>query len=217
MIPSLRRTASACVLLLAAVFATGCDSATEPTTPSGLNASESTQTPTQPPATTATETSAVPVTPIGSSSATASESPDGDSQPATYREGLAVIAALEQSGLTPQSLKRFVTPGDAVYCVLKSPYLPASCELGTGSVTAPDVCGQAPTDQVGRIELGNRGAQPQCNTDTIREPGAKVIESPALVSLGAVSCAVEERGVTCVDSSTRSGFFLTPGAYGILG
>lgn len=221
MITSLRRTATAgALLVVASVLVAGCDASTEPT----AIGDRATELPSQPTAPSATQ-SAVPVTsepPSESTSEAPTETPgatDGasDSRPASYRDAVAALAAVEQGGVDYQRLKRFVTPGDAVYCVLRNDYIPPSCEVGKGAVKDPDVCGQALSDQVGRIEFTKQGAQPQCNTDTIREPGAPVIKAPALVSDGSVSCAVEDRGVTCIDAGTRTGFFLTPGEYAAFG
>jgi hypothetical protein len=131
--------------------------------------------------------------------------------PTTYAAAAARLAALH--GAPHRALNRFTTTGDAVYCVLRDRYVPTSCELGRGAVRDPAVCGQSMTDSVGRIQLGDDGAVPECNSDTIREPGATVIAAPAVVTSGSLECAVEKAGVTCVNTRTRAGFFLTPGKY----
>lgn len=131
--------------------------------------------------------------------------------PSTYAAASARLAALK--GAPHRSLSRFSTTGDVVYCVLKSSSIPTSCELRTGAINDPGVCGQSMTEAVGRIQLGDDGAVPECNSDTIREPGATVVAAPAVVTSGSLACAVEKIGVTCVNTRTRAGFFLTPHKY----
>ena len=132
--------------------------------------------------------------------------------PTTYDEGLAHLEAAADAG-GESTADRFSTPGDAIYCVLEHEFIAPSCELLVGAIKDPQVCGNAPSEFVGRIELTRNGASPQCNTDTIREPGAKVVRPTAVVGSGGVRCAIEPIGVTCVDAATLSGFFLTQGKY----
>lgn len=131
--------------------------------------------------------------------------------PTTYAAASSRLAALRSAA--HRSLDRFSTTGDVVYCVLRSSSIPTSCELRTGAIDDPAVCGQSMTEAVGRIQLGDDGAVPECNSDTIREPGATVVSAPAVVTSGSLECAVEKIGVTCVNTRTRAGFFLTPHKY----
>ncbi|GAB3860332.1 hypothetical protein GCM10028801_23000 [Nocardioides maradonensis] len=131
--------------------------------------------------------------------------------PTTYAAASARLGALK--GAPRRALSRFSTSGDVVYCVLRSSTIPTSCELRTGAIQDPGVCGQSMAGAVGRIQLGDDGAVPECNTDTIREPGATVVPAPAVVTSGSLECAVEKIGVTCVNTRTRAGFFLTPHRY----
>ncbi|MCL2542043.1 MAG: hypothetical protein FWE71_06210 [Nocardioidaceae bacterium] len=131
--------------------------------------------------------------------------------PTTYAAAIAGFAALK--GASHTSMTRFTTPGDTVYCVLRDRYVPTSCELGHGAIRDPRVCAQSMADAVGRIQLGDDGAAPECNSDTIRQPGAKTISPPAVVTLDNLECAVEKIGVTCLNTRAKVGFFLTPGKY----
>jgi hypothetical protein len=131
--------------------------------------------------------------------------------PTTYAAASARLAALRSA--PHRALNRFTTTGDVVYCVLRSSTIPTSCELRTGAIDDPQVCGQSMTEAVGRIQLGDDGAVPECNSDTIREPGATIVAAPAVITSGSLECAVEKIGVTCVNTRTRAGFFLTPHKY----
>lgn len=167
-------------------------------------------TPTVPATTAPTRPSGTPtVTAVPTNTANGSGSTTG--VPTTYAAAAARLAALQ--GAPHRALSRFSTTGDVVYCVLRSSTIPTSCELRTGAINDPGVCGQSMSDAVGRIQLGDDGAVPECNTDTIREPGATTVAAPAVVTSGSLECAVEKLGVTCVNTRTRAGFFLTPHRY----
>lgn len=144
---------------------------------------------------------------------TAPPSADLTQPPTTYDEARAHIEAALNQG-SESSMTRFSTPGDEVYCVLKkSRYLDPSCELLTGAIKDAQVCAQAPSQFVGRVAIRQGRAEPECNTDTIRKPGAETVQPTAVVSQGSIQCAVEPIGVTCVDSADAVGFFLTQGRY----
>ncbi|WP_141013506.1 hypothetical protein [Nocardioides sambongensis] len=134
---------------------------------------------------------------------TASDAPAASGAPTNYPEAQARVSALR--GGNARDLRRFSTPGDRIYCVLADPVLGTACELRSGAITDPEVCGGGVADAVGRIELIGAGAVPQCNTDTIREPGAPTVRPAALVGRGGVLCAVEEIGVTCVREARGTG------------
>ncbi|GAA3833548.1 hypothetical protein [Nocardioides panacisoli] len=211
-------TALVAVLGLAA----GCGGEDNPeagTTPSAPDTM--TTSPALPPA-----TSSAPTPTQGSSSPSASSSTASTSSaptssappvdigqpPTTYVQAQAHVQAARSDGST-SSLSRFSTPGDSIYCVLKSKYLAPSCELRSGAIKDPQVCAKAPSQFVGRVSIRKSGAEPECNTDTIRQPGADTVQPTTLVTSGNISCVVEQIGVTCIDSSLHKGFFLTPGAY----
>ncbi|MEQ6900758.1 hypothetical protein [Nocardioides sp. YIM 152588] len=211
-------------VLLGSVLVAGCDASTEPTAvtvPAEETTSAAPTTTSVAPTTEAPEpetTGAAPSAQAGGSDGPAEPDEDsgsgGAARPATYAEAEKRITAQITAGATLSADVRFSTPGDAVYCLLEG-FI--ACELGSGAVADPEVCGSALGDAVGRIEITDQGALPQCNTDTIREPGAPTVSPPAVVTAGAVTCAVERIGVTCVDESTRTGFFLTPGDYATFG
>jgi hypothetical protein len=222
------RTLALIGALLGLVLASGCDAtdltAEHPITPyptsfgtpavprpthshSSAPTSAATQTPTQTP----THASATPsVTAVATNTGNVG-SGSVSGPPASYAAAAARLAAL--SNAPHRSLNRFTTTGDVVYCVLKDRYIPTSCELRSGAIRDPGVCGHSMTDSVGRIQLGDGGAVPECNSDTIRQPGATVIGAPAVVTNGNLECGIERIGVTCINTHTRAGFFLTPGKY----
>lgn len=178
---------------------------TEPATPSGSSSDDSGSVPTTPAAPTSVPTFA----------ATESDAPAAEGAPRSYRQAVARVSA--QRGGSAQQRARFSTPQDRIYCVLGDDVLGTACELRSGGVRDTDVCAGTPGDRVGRLEMTRAGVIPQCNTDTIREPGAPTVAPDALVVGGGVSCAVESIGVTCIDERLRLGFFLAPGRYATFG
>lgn len=219
------RSLPAAAVLIAITALSGCNAAHLDATDTSVSSSPSVSAPvptraTSPaapttsaaPATTApTHSSGTPtVTAVATNTANAG-SGSTSGVPMSYAAASARLDALRTAPHRP--LDRFSTTGDAVYCVLHSTSIPTSCELRTGAIPDAGVCGQSMADSVGRIQLGDDGAVPECNTDTIREPGATVVAAPAVVTYGSLACAVERIGVTCVNTRTRAGFFLTPGKY----
>ncbi|HJQ03934.1 MAG TPA: hypothetical protein VJ872_00690 [Nocardioides sp.] len=224
----MRFLVAAAAVLIGSIAVTGCDasnldasnvpagspSLTLPV-PSATSATAAPTRPTRPtssaPTTTApTQPSGTPtVTAVATNTANGSGTTAGI--PTSYAAASSRLAALKSA--PHRALDRFSTTGDVVYCVLRSSSIPTSCELRTGAIDDPGVCGQSMSDAVGRIQLGDDGAVPECNTDTIREPGAATVAAPAVVTSGSLECAVEKIGVTCVTTRTRAGFFLTPHRY----
>ncbi len=143
---------------------------------------------------------------------TSAPPPDQPNGPTTYDDAIDRINSVAAEGKTV-SATRFVTPGDDVYCLMDDPVIGPSCELGNGFITDTDVCGAGSSDRVGRIETIDGRPRPVCNTDTIREPGAKVISPVAAAVGGDVSCGVESFGVTCIDRVAGAGFFIGKGEY----
>ncbi|GAB2988502.1 hypothetical protein [Nocardioides montaniterrae] len=225
----MRSTVAAAAVLLGLIAVSGCDAATldatdasstapaltaQPSVPSSPTSTPRTKKPSRRPATSAPATDPAPTgEPKPTAMATDTANPGARSAgvPTTYAAAHARLAALRS--VHHPTLARFSTPGDAVYCVLRDPYIPVSCELRSGAIRDPGVCGQSMADSVGRIQIGDDGAVPQCNTDTIREPGAPTVAPPSVISNGSITCAVERIGVTCVNTRTHAGFFLTPGKY----
>ncbi|TIC83862.1 hypothetical protein E8D34_14965 [Nocardioides sp. GY 10113] len=216
--------AAALGAVLAGGLVTGCDAAEKPVAtpvpaeagsspaaaaPQTTPAAQETSSAAAEEASTATPGDAGPSTAAPASAGAGSGKPVVD-RPTTYAEAEAEITDQVTSGASVKAVARFSTPGDAIYCLFDGF---VACELRVGAIADPDICANALGDAVGRIEFTDQGALPQCNTDTIREPGATTIAPPAVVTAGAVTCAVEKIGVTCVDESTRTGFFLAPGDY----
>jgi hypothetical protein len=147
--------------------------------------------------------------PTGSPTAT-TDAPRG---PTTYAAALARIDDVAASSAAPVTAARFSTARDVVYCLLDDDVIGPACELRTGFIEDESYCGGAATNGIGRIETFQGRAQPVCNTDTIREGGARVVTAPGVVRTGGVECGVERFGVTCVDTGARTGFFIGPGEY----
>jgi hypothetical protein len=162
--------------------------------------------------TSATETTTPSPTETTVAPPTSAAPPDQPNGPTTYRDAIDRVNSIATQGETV-STTRFATPGDDVYCLLDDPVIGPACELGNGFITDADVCGAGSSDRVGRIETIDDHPRPVCNTDTIREPGAKVISPDAAVVSGDVSCGVEPFGVTCIDRVAGVGFFLGKGEY----
>ena len=136
---------------------------------------------------------------------------DPDGLPTTYDEGVARFDAASPEYV---QLERFRTPDDT-YCVVRSESF-VGCELGAGAgVPDPDYCGDGPSQNVGRVMISNDGVTPECNSDTVREPGANRLQvgQAGTSNLNGVRCLVEEIGVTCVDDLRSQGFFIGPDRY----
>ncbi len=182
-----------------------------PTSSATSSPSTSVPTPTETTAPASSEPPTEPPTETGPSPEPPTDQPVG---PTTYRQALERIDEVADTSAAPTASTRFSTSGDVVYCLLDDPVIGPACELRTGFIKDDEVCGGA-AEGVGRIETFDDVARPACNTDTIREPGAREIQAPGIVRLtgGGVTCAVERAGVTCVATDARTGFFLGPGEY----
>lgn len=171
---------------------------------------------------TVTETVTVTADPSESPSDGPSSSPPSDTPrvdlskpPETYDEAIAHIDAALEINPAPEELSRFEAPSSNLYCVLDDEFIPPSCELAQGTIEDPEVCGDSPSTAVGRVEFGDGGPVPQCNTDTIRMPGAPVLGYGGVATWPGltIQCVMEGLGVTCVDTETEQGFFLAKGRY----
>jgi hypothetical protein len=185
--------------------------ASVPTSPSSATSVPQSATSAASSATSATESEPPLTETAGPSPEPPTDDPVG---PTSYREAVARIDRVGEDGPAPLESTRFSTRGDVVYCLLDDPVIGPACELREGFIEDDEVCGGA-AEGVGRIETFEGRARPVCNTDTIREPGGRVVTADAVVRLtgGGVTCAVERSGVTCVDTRVRAGFFLGPGEY----
>ena len=127
--------------------------------------------------------------------------------PHSYAEARARIAGAP-AGAAAGS---FQSPSGNIVCHLGGAQGLAACEVGTGRATSPlpTLCPAGGPKDIGRIELRAAGAQPVCNSDTIRDGGEpKLAYGSRTTALDPVACLSEEAGVTCVDSGSRHGFFL---------
>ena len=134
--------------------------------------------------------------------------------PRTYDEALQHFKDADGGTL---KIRRFVTPSGNIYCAIKVRNLPLKgCEINEGAVKDPAVCdSEFGSDRVGRIEFWKGRATPVCNTDTIREPGARTLPygSKARYPKAGVKCLSESIGVTCISLKKTEGFFLRRGEY----
>jgi hypothetical protein len=217
------RSLGTATLLIALTVLTGCGSgdgdADDVPTITTRPSSPATSTPlvTEDPTPSSSATSDVPTTeptqqPSSETPTETGPSPEPPTDdpvgPTTYRAARERIA----SGPAPAQRARFSTPDDVIYCLLDDPVIGPACELRRGFIKDDEVCGGA-AEGVGRIETFEGEARPVCNSDTIREPGAEVLEGTAVALSGDVECLVDSAGVTCVDTGAHTGFFLAPGEY----
>lgn len=129
--------------------------------------------------------------------------------PRTYDAALHHFELAKQT----EAVKRFVTPSGNIYCSIAKRG-PKGCEISEGGVKDPEVCpGNPVSDTVGRIEFRGGRAVPVCNTDTIRQPGAKVLPYGVATKVGKFACISEKQGVTCINITRTEGFFLHKGEY----
>lgn len=204
-------TALTLVLTLAVV---GCsDDGDDPQDPVTVTVTETETVTTSP---SPTEASSEPTeTASASPTETAAPPPDLSQPPTTYEEAQAHLAAAVDAGGAPQELGRFQSGDEKFYCAFNDEFIPPSCEI-LDAVRDPETCADSPSPGVGRMELTRRGGwAPQCNTDTIRQPGATVVAPGKVVTYPAASveCVIEGFGLTCLATDDRQGFFIGPGRY----
>jgi hypothetical protein len=163
---------------------------------------------------TPTETVTTTVTASATDGPTETPTDDGSTTsgpPATYAEAQARI---EAGTPVDRELVRFVTP-EGTFCALAVASTAAGCELGDGAVEDTDVCADAPSRFVGRIELQGGAAVPICNTDTIRTEGAPTLPVGSVATTRDTQCLNEGAAVTCVSRTGSGGFYLAPGEYDV--
>lgn len=128
-------------------------------------------------------------------------------------------ARLARAKADPKVTGPFTSPTGNIFCTVAAGTAVAGCEVQEGriaplaSMSCPGGGGGA-TD-IGRVELRPEGAVPVCNSDTIRVPDAPPLPygSKTAAPGGPFQCVSESAGVTCVDTATKRGFFITKGAF----
>ena len=137
--------------------------------------------------------------------------------PKTYEQAMQHFAA---GKIDAAAKPQFTSPTGNIYCsIAPSGAVPAGCELRDGRVTPPaGTCppGAAAKD-VGRIEWSGDTPKPVCNSDTMMQPGAPVLQYGAIAMMqgSPFQCISESIGVTCINTAGKKGFFLAKGAYSI--
>lgn len=184
--------------------------------PLALGACGGTNQPTTPLTTTVTVTPS----PAGSNSSTPTTSTSttpAPKPPTTFDQAMQHFAA---GRLDAGAKAQFTSPTGNIFCSIAAGDVPRGCEVRDGRVTPPagtcDTGGGGATD-VGRIEWSDDTPKPICNSDTMYQPGAQVLQygSIAQVQGSPVQCLSETLGMTCVDPTAKKGFFLAKGAYTI--
>ena len=140
--------------------------------------------------------------------ATAEPEPTESASPETsrYDDALALLATGDQS---QRVLAAWQSPSGNIHCMLDDNGFDGSCEVLQGRIEPGE-------STVGRIEIFEVSVTPVCNTDTIMNPNAPVLEYGAVAKTeGFISCISERRGMTCVNTDIRKGFFLARGVYEI--
>ena len=131
--------------------------------------------------------------------------------PSTYDEATALFA----TGVVDVAVQKvFTSPTGNIFCSIQtSASEPAGCELRDGRVAAPaDVCptGGPGAPDIGRIEWSDDTPKPICNSDSIYQVGAVVLQYGAIAAMqgSPFRCMSKEFGMTCLDTASKKGFFL---------
>jgi hypothetical protein len=203
-------TAALTLVVAGALAGCGDDDAAEPEAPVTV-----TTTVTSDPTPTET-TSAPPETETAAPTETSTPAPpiDLSQPPTTYEEAEAHVAAALESTGSAQELRTFQSANERFYCSFGDEFIPPSCEI-LDAIRDPETCADSPSPNVGRIELTRKGWAPFCNTDTIRQPGASILVAGGVATWPALSveCALEDVGLTCLQTDSQQGFFLGTGRY----
>jgi hypothetical protein len=200
---SRRAVAAAFTIGLTALAASACGGGNQPTTPL---------------------TTTVTVTPPARPSGTSTTSPSSTTTttpalppPTTYAQAMQHFAI----GRVDAGAKaQFTSPTGNIFCSIAAGDVPRGCEVRDGRTTPPpgtcDADGAGAKD-VGRIEWDGGTPKPICNSDTMFQPGAQVLQygSIAQVQGTPFQCVSETLGMTCVNTDSKKGFFLAKGAYSV--
>jgi hypothetical protein len=137
--------------------------------------------------------------------------------PKTYDQAMQHFAA----GRVDAAVKaQFTSPTGNIFCSISpSGAVPPGCEVRDGRITPPAgtcAAGGGAKD-VGRIEWQGDTPKPVCNSDTMIQPGAPVLQygSIAAVQGSPFQCLSESIGMTCINTAGKKGFFLAKGAYSV--
>jgi hypothetical protein len=192
---------AAAVVTLVTLVLAGCGGGGEPVTPR-------------------TTTITVTPTPTGTSTtsttSTTSATAPASTPPNTYAQAMQHFAAAKvDTGAKAQ----FTSPTGNIYCsIATSGGVPPGCELRDGRITPPaGTCdsGGGGAKDVGRIEWSGDTPKLVCNSDTMIQPGAPVLQygSIAQVQGSPFQCVSETIGMTCVNTAGKKGFFMAKGSY----
>jgi hypothetical protein len=142
-----------------------------------------------------------------------------DRPPSTFDEATRLFA----TGTVDPAVQRiFTSPTGNIFCsVTTGGDVPAGCELKDGRIAAPaDVCGGGTetggvAKDIGRIEWSGGVPKAICNTDSIYQVGAFVLQYGAIATLqgSPYRCMSKEFGMTCIDTDSKQGFFLARNTY----
>jgi uncharacterized protein DUF6636 len=171
------------------------------------------------PVTPRTTTITITPTPAGGSTTTTTTTttaPATATPPKTYAQAMQHFAA----GKIDTAVKaQFTSPTGNIYCsIAASGDVPPGCELRDGRITPPPgTCGSGGggAKDVGRIEWSRDTPKLVCNSDTMIQPGAPVLQygSIAQAQGSPFQCISEQIGMTCVNTTGKKGFFMAKGAY----
>jgi len=115
--------------------------------------------------------------------------------------------------------KVFTSPTGNIFCSIGTGGdVPAGCELKDGRVAAPaDMCttGDAGAKDIGRIEWSGDAPKPICNSDSIYQVGAVVLQYGSIAAMqgSPFQCLSQPFGMTCIDTASKQGFFIARNTY----
>lgn len=164
---------------------------------------------------TVTETAApaAPTTAGPTTSTPAASVPAG--APASFDEA---VGAMQLGEPLAEPLVTFRSPSGNIFCTIAPDTSANGCELTRVRLTPHevDLCdpelGEA---TVGRVVFLDGRTVAQCNTDTFQTPDPAVLEYGRItrVAGGLLNCLSRPIGMTCVDTDSRHGFFISTDGY----
>ena len=202
-----RAVAAAFAIGLSVLASSACGGGNQPTTPL-------TTTITVTPSATPSSTAARSTT---STTSTSTTTTPAAKPPTTYAQAMQHVAA---GKVDTGGKAQFTSPTGNIFCSIAAGDVPRGCEVRDGRATPPpgtcDGVGGGAKD-VGRIEWEGGTPKPVCNSDTMFQPGAQVLQygSVAQVPGSPFQCVSETLGMTCVNTDSKKGFFLAKGAYSL--